>query len=225
METPTSNTPVPKCLSLAAYAYQTMSQFAPGNVVLQELAGKMNAARTKLAQAESAYLTADAQMIPMRVNLTLANYDADEGIKQCKRTAEHADGETNGPLVTHLFPNGTTPIVRPFGAAQIKEMRDLEGRYDGLIERWADAQIEKDKATALRQRYEQALQARTDAAQNVNNMRSLRDLAKKDFLDAYAEVANRIRALFPRNKKKQDLFFDTVTERASAESNSEKAVA
>lgn len=219
MEIPNSKTPVAKCLDLAAYASQTIGQFAPSTIELQELAGKMDAARQLLASAESAYSQAENAMIPIRVDVTLADYSADEGIKQAKRAAELADGEANGALQTHLFPHGTTPIVRPFGAAQIKEMRDLEGRYDGLMGNWNQAQNEKSKLTALREKYELALQTRTDAAQLVNDQRSKRDLAKKNFLDVYAEVANRIRALFPRNKKKQDLFFDVVTGRNANQRN------
>jgi len=223
MEIPNSNTPVSKCLDLAAYASQTIGQFTPSNLELQELAGKMDAARQVLALAEADYTKAESDMIPVRVDVTLADYAADEGIKQAKRAAEMADGEANGPFLMHLFPKGTTPIVRPFGAAQIKEMRDLEGRYDGLVGQWAKAQDEKSKVVALREKYELALQARTDAAQFVNDSRSKRDLAKKNFLDVYAEVANRIRALFPRNKKKQDLFFDAVSNRPAMNRNTQEA--
>jgi len=50
-------------------------------------------------------------------------------------------------------------------------------------------------------------------------------LAKEDFLDVYAEIANRIRSLFPRNKPKQDLFFDAVTNRVRSENDTNEAVA
>ena len=91
----------------------------------------------------------------------------------------------------------------------------MEGRYDGLIGRWTDAGTEKAKVSALREQYAMALQARRDAEQQETNMRAQRDLAKNDFLDVYAEVANRVRALFPRDRKKQDLFFDAISERSS----------
>ncbi len=225
METPTSNTPVAKCLALATYAYQMMTKYATTNVVLLQLASKMAVARDGLASAEDTYSESEANLLPIRVNVRFADHESDECIKQRKRTAEFADGETHGPYAVHLFPNGTTPLTRPFGAAQIKEMRDLEGRYDVLISRWPDAQTEKDKLSAHRQRYEQALQERTDAEQSTANAKVARDSAKEDFLDVYAEVANRVRSLFPRNKKKQDLFFDTVVQRPAAENDVEEAVA
>jgi hypothetical protein len=224
MEIPTSKTPVAKCLALAAYTCQMMGRF-PSSAELVELGAKLSVARDNLAAAERNCAVAEAGMLPARVTVTHADYESDEGLKQSRRAAELADGEAHGPIMMHLFPEGTTPIVRLLGVAQVKQMKDLEGRYDGLMSRWADAQSEKDKITALRQRYEQALNARSNAAQALSNARSLRDLAKEDFLDVYAEVANRVRALFPRNKKKQDLFFDTVTDRGSSEPETENAVA
>lgn len=102
-------------------------------------------------------------------------------------------------------------MTKLFGAAQVKEMRDLEGRYDALSSKWSNAAAEKQQLTLLRERYEQALEGRGEAEQAVANAKSARDFAKAEFLDTYAEVANRIRALYPRNKQKQDLFFDRVT--------------
>ncbi len=219
MEIPTLNTPVTKCLALATFAGQMLSKYAAANAVLLELATKMFGARDKLATAEQAHV------LPMRVNVRFADHESDECIKQRKRAAQLADGETEGPHVLHLFPNGTTPLTRPLGAAQIKEMRALEGRYDALLDRWPDAMAEKNIVTTLRQRYEQSLAERAAAEQTVIDTKAARDLAKEDFLDVYAEIANRIRSLFPRNRSKQDLFFDAVTNRARSENDTNEAVA
>jgi hypothetical protein len=217
MEIPSKNTPVAKCLALATFACQMMSKMAATQVVLQELVVKLNAARDKLATAENAYSAAETNLLPARVAVRFADHESDEGIKQRKRAAEMADGEANGPLASHLFPNGTTPLTKPLGAAQTKEMRDLEGRYDALISTWPDAATEKQQLTFLRQRYELALTTRSSGEQALADAKAARDFAKEEFLDAYAEVANRIRALFPRNKQKQDLFFDRVMQRVPTE--------
>ncbi len=224
MEIPTTKTPVAKCLTLATYSCQMMSQFS-SPTDLAEFATKLSLARDKLEQAEENYQAAETNMLPARVGVMFANYAADEGVKQAHRFAELADGEARGPYVTHLFPDGTNAIVKLLGSTQIKEMRALEGRYAGLISRWNDAQNEKDKISLLRERYELALTARANALQALSDTRSARDLAKEDFLDMYAEIANRVRALFPRNRTKQDLFFDVVTERGHVETESEKEVA
>jgi hypothetical protein len=224
MEIPTSKTPVAKCLALGTYTSQMMGQFSTNSEVTL-LAAKLVAARDALATAERNYAAAEADMLSARVGVMFANHVADEGIKQSQRAAELAEGEARGPLVTHLFPMGTNAIVRLIGSTQVKEMRELEARFDGLLSQWPEAQIEKDKISWLRERYELAVTVRMNAAQALNDARSLRDLAKEDFLDVYAEIANRIRAIFPRNRKKQDLFFDAVTERSNADVETEKEVA
>jgi hypothetical protein len=201
-----------------------MDQF-PDNIELSTLSAKLVSARDKLKQADAHYEDAETKMLPARVSVMFINYAADEGLKQAHRFAQLADGEQRGPYVTHLFPDGTNAITRLTGDSQVKEMRNLEGRYDGLISRWNDAQSEKAKVTQWRERYETALAFRSSALQAVHDARAARDLAKEDFLDTYAEVANRVRALFPRNRKKQDLFFDVVTERGNAETETEKEVA
>lgn len=217
MEIPSKNTPVAKCLTLATYACQMMSKLGTTHVALQELVLKLATARNKLELAEAAYEVAEGQLLPARVAVRFADHESDEGIKQRKRAAEVADGEGNGPYVSHLFPKGTTPLTKRFGATQTKEMRDLEGRYDALLSNWSKAAAEKQQLTLLRERYEQALEARAEAEQTVANAKAARDFAKEEFLDTYAEVANRIRALFPRNKQKQDLFFDRVMPRGPSE--------
>jgi len=224
VEIPTSKTPVAKCLALATYTCQMMRQF-PNNSELAMLSAKLADARNALEKAEENHAAAEANILPARVGVMYADYASDEGIKQAKRVAEMADGVSMGPLAMHLFPEGTNALVRLLGLTQVKEMRDLEGRYDGLLSRWTDAQSEKDKISLLRGQYESAITARTNAAQALSDARSLRDLVKEDFLDVYAEVANRVRALFPRNRKKQELFFDVVTERNSADVEHEKEVA
>ncbi len=223
MEVPSPKTPVEKCLALATYAHQMMEQF-PDNAELQALSAKLTLSRNKLKSAEHSYAEAEANMLPVRVGVMYINYAADEGTKQALRFAELADGEARGPYVMHLFPQGSNAITRLTGASQVKEMRNLEGRYDGLISRWNEAQAEKNKIAQLRERYEFALTVRATALQALQDARAARDLAKEDFLDTYAEVANRVRALFPRNRKKQDLFFDVVTERGHVETESENEV-
>ena len=65
-------------------------------------------------------------------------------------------------------------------------------------------------ACFARKSYEAALSARREALQNASNERTARDLAKEDFLSVYAEIASRVKAEFPRDRKMQDLFFDEV---------------
>lgn len=65
----------------------------------------------------------------------------------------------------------------------------------------------KGKIGASRLDYENALKARKNGYDAEALARAARNLAKEEFLDVYAEVAGRIEAAFPRDKKTQDLFF------------------
>lgn len=71
----------------------------------------------------------------------------------------------------------------------------------------SSAQDKKGNLEASRLQYENALKARKNGVDTEALARASRNLAKEEFLDVYAEVASRIEAAFPRDKKTQDLFF------------------
>lgn len=163
-----------------------------------------------LAEAEAAYLQAVKAIIFARVDVKYADYAADNGVRMAKRGAEMADGKPSGPIASALMPGGVTPIIKPVGATQVNEMRDLEGRYDTLAGSFGEAHAEKAKITALRTTYEEALEARRAAGQKASDLRAKRNFIKEDFLTVYAEIGARVRAEFPRDRAMQDLFFDEV---------------
>jgi hypothetical protein len=210
MQLPNPKTPVPRCVDLAAYSARMLGKFKD-NAVLTALSAKMSSAGEALAAAQAAYGAAAKALIPARVDVKFADLMADLGVVAGQRAAETADGVKNGPIASRLYPAGTTPITKPVGDSQVKEMHVLESRYDGMAASWSSAGAEKAKIVALRQAYEEALNGRRDAAKNAANLRATRNIVKEDFLDLYAEVANRVKAEFPRNKKMQDLFFDDVS--------------
>ena len=86
-------------------------------------------------------------------------------------------------------------------------MRALEGRYKEAESFFPAAIDERQKIEALRVRYETALDERNKGMEAAAQARAARDLAKEEFLDVFTEVANRIKAAFPRDKKTTDLFF------------------
>lgn len=180
------------------------------NPTLVALAHKMLTTQQALADAQTAYLQAVNAIIFARVDVKYADYASDNGVRMAKRGAELADGKASGPIANALMPGGVTPIIKPVGATQVKEMRDLEGRYDALGASWGDAHAEKAKITALRTQYEAALETRRAAGQKASDLRAARNLIKEDFLNVYAEIGSRVRAEFPRDRPMQDLFFDDV---------------
>lgn len=210
MQAPASKTPPDRCVELAFYSGQMLSKF-PQSPVLCQLAARMNSAGAVLDEAQIKYVALIKSLIRARVDVRFADWFADNVIRMAQRAAEIADGKVGGVIASRLYPNGITPIIKPIGATQVTEMRDLESRYDVIVAIWPSADAEKDKIVAARKMYEEALGFRREGLQNASNARTARDLTKEDFLSIYAEIIARVKAEYPRDRKMQDLFFDEVS--------------
>jgi hypothetical protein len=210
LQVPASKTPIARCVQLALYSGQMLSRF-PQNPNLQQLAARMDSAGAILDDVQAKYIASVKTIVRSRVDVRFADWSSDNVIRMAQRAAEIADGKVGGTIASRLYPGGITPIIKPIGATQVQEMRDLESRYEVLSATWPQAASEKDKITTARKSYEDALGARRDALQNAGNARTARDLAKEDFLSVYSEIASRVKAEFPRDRKMQDLFFDEVS--------------
>lgn len=216
MQIPMMKTPVSKCVNLARFAETMFSKF-PQNKTLTALSGTLAAARTALSAAQHAYVEAVSEIVHARAEVRFIDYASDNGVRGAARKVEDADGRKNGRIASIVFPAGMTPVIKPVGATQVREMRDLEGRLEAVAGTWSAAAAEKAAITGLRTSYEAALEARRAAAQKASDKRAARDAAKEDFLDVYAEVAARLKAEFPRDRPMQDLFFDAVADASSSE--------
>ncbi|MRG94457.1 hypothetical protein [Polyangium spumosum] len=203
---PNAKTPTARCELKSLYTRTMLEKFADVPA-LNGLAGKLEGATSALLAREGAYQQKIKELIVVRVEVQFTNRLADQVVRLALKRAEIEDGRPGGRIVTVLFPNGSTPIIKPVGGRQVKEMRALEGRYTESAAIYPAGSDELDKITAARVRYEQALEARRLGMEAAAQARSARNLAKEEFLDVFAEVANRIKAAFPRDKKTQDLFF------------------
>ncbi|AKT42728.1 hypothetical protein [Chondromyces crocatus] len=174
---------------------------------LNGLADNLDAATTNLMGRQVVYSDKVKTMVMLRVEVKYTDLIADQAVRMGLRAAELADGKPGGRIAKTLFPDGTTPIIKPVGGTQVKEMRALEGRYKEVEAIFPAAVDERHKVNVLRTRYESALQGRLTGLEESAQARAARNLAKEEFLDVYSEVANRIRAAFPRDKKTQALFF------------------
>jgi hypothetical protein len=203
---PTMRTPVERCEEKSLHTQAMLAKFSD----VQALAGLgtilVNATSALLARQSELHAKRKA-LILLRVEVAICDRISDQVIRACLKRAEIEDGKAGGRIVTTLFPNGSTPIIKPVGSTQVDEMRQLEGRYDNMAATYSGAADDKNKVATERTRYETALGARKNGIEQVTQARAARDLAKEEFLDVFAEVAGRIQAAFPRDKKTQDLFF------------------
>jgi hypothetical protein len=206
MEVLSMKTPVETCLARAGYTLRMMAKH-PEYPVLGELAPRLAAGRSELAQAERAVGDAEGVLLLARVDVKFEDHASDEWLRGLQSQAQIADRHKGGRVSTTLFPDGMTEIARRQGPPQVKRMRELEGRLEHMTD-WPEAPAQHAALVARRTSYELALDARTEAERGVTRARSARDAAKVRFLDLYAEIAGRIQAAFPRNRRMQELFFD-----------------
>ena len=203
---PNAKTPITRCELKSLYTQAMLGKFSEV-AGLNGLASKLADATNGLLAREQAYEQKVKELILIRVEVKFTDRLADQLVRLSLKRAEIEDGRPGGRIVSVLFPGGSTPIIKPVGGTQIKEMRALEGRYTEIAAIYPAGSADLDKITAVRYRYEQALEARKLGVEATAQARAARNLAKEEFLDVFAEVANRIKAAFPRDKQTQDLFF------------------
>ncbi|MDI1436399.1 hypothetical protein [Polyangium sorediatum] len=214
MQSPTRSTPVSKCLDLAAHSTCMLSKFScqAAFVALEE---KMRAGADELAAAQAEYEKAVKAILPARVDIKYEKYVSDRRIRLSQQKAEIADGKRKGRIASLVFPAGSAPILRLFGASQVEAMIDLEGRLAAAQASWPEAEAEKIELSVLRQRYQAALLNRQIAAQDARDLRVARNAVKDKFLTTYVEVMARVEAELPRDRVSQALFFDEVRTRST----------
>lgn len=209
MKLPNKRTPVRRCLAAAGYSSRMMAKHAD-DPRLVELGGRFDAGRAELAQSQRQLEDAEENLALVRVEVEYEDYVSDRFLRRLLARAEGVDGRKGGKLSQALFPDGLTDITRRQGAVQVEKMRALEARL-AAIQDWADAPALNTELIARRTSYEGAVTLRLEAERQVVTARANRNAAKERFLDLYAEIANQIRAIFPRDRRKQDLFFDQLS--------------
>ena len=203
---PTMRTPIERCEEKSLHTQGVLARF---NSVpaLQGLASILELATGNLLQKQAELVLKRKALIALRIEVLMCDRDSDQLIRACVKRVQIQDGQPEGRLEKTLYPDGSTPIIKPVGTLQVTEMRKLEGRYAAVVEQWPESAEEHRKLVASREKYEAALTARKAGLDAVGQAVVARDVAKEEFLDVFVEVASRIEAAFPRDKRTQDLFF------------------
>lgn len=159
---------------------------------------------------QSAYRAKVVALVPARVEIKLIDLKSADIVRSVKRRADEAGKSVSAAV----FPGGVTPIIRSYGASEVAGLQRLEGLI-AAQSAWSDRETERARIATVRGEYETALKNRADAMTAAAAARAQRDVAKEDFLDAYAAVAGAIKELFPRDRARQDVFFDKVRARST----------
>lgn len=219
MQLPTRNTPITRCETAGAFTqgalrrYTSVFETTPEQTArLESLADTVAAATAMLVEAQNAYRAAVLRLVPLRLMVRLVDLRSDEHVRNLKRATDTAGKEISAVV----FPKGVTPIVRPVGRTQVDALRAVEGRLAAAA-KWQARDTELPRLVAVREQYEAALTSRKEAMVATAALRAQRDAVKEDFLDAFAAVAGAVREVFPRDQRRQDVFFDALRSRSSAD--------
>jgi hypothetical protein len=213
MQVLSKKTPVATCQAQVGYTGRMLAKYAD-NPILAALVPRCEGARAELGAAEFGLAAAEERLMLVRVDVGYEDYAADQWLRRLHHLVQMADGHKNGRLCTRLFPDGLQEITKRQGPSQVKRMRDLEDRL-AATQDWSDAPAQHTALIVQRTRYEDTIASRDAADREVASARATRDAAKERLLDLFAEIAGVIRSEFPRDRRMQDLFFDTQGLRSS----------
>lgn len=120
-----------------------------------------------------------------------------------------------------IFPNGLDAEVRPRGAAQLSASTVLRERLNSQRPAaTVKEQLLKALDTAVAA-LGSALEKRRMAEQALGIARAAEDGARETFVSSYDSNAGAIRQMFPRNRARQDLYFDQFRAGPSAADDNE----
>lgn len=209
MQTPNSKTTILRCLNLAYYAARMLGKFTAQQELL-DLSKGLTDGSDALSKASTIYEASKVAIIQARVDVRYIDWFGDTAISQLLLRAELADGKANGPIYLTLAPAGKTPLVKPFGLAQVQALKDLEGRIKATFTIWPEGPAELAKIQQVRQDYEVALATRDAAWQSAKDLRVLRNVARDQFVILYVNTTLDVKKFYPKDGRMQDLFFDEV---------------
>ncbi len=151
-------------------------------------------------------------LLEARQDLRFAEHDAEQAIRRFSREVEIADGGRRGPLAQALIPDGITPLIAPFGAKQLELLR-------GLVER-----VEKSRAPGVDGVRTEELPKLKAALTALETAVDAYESARRAYLAAFGDelavrdehrlaverLMGQVRAIFPGDRKRQDLVFPDV---------------
>lgn len=177
----------------------------------QGLATAFKLAHDALTVAHAAREQAEDALVEPRANVRFVEAELEMVLRDVADEAHRQDRRTSGEQAFKaIFPDGLDPEVRPRGTGQLAVATALRSRLDlqpaaavvkGLKLKDLDAAI-----AALAS----ALEARRMAEQALGLARANEDGARETFVSSYDGNAGAIRQLFPRNRARQNLYFDQI---------------
>lgn len=164
-----------------------------------------------LAAAKRAREQAEDALIEPRAAVRFTEDALEVVLRDIAAEARSFDRKAGGDLVFKaLFPNGVDAEVRPRGPAQLTVSTALRGRLDTQPSAAAVKALFLTALDAAMAGLGAALDARRKAEDALGSARAVEDGARETFVSSYDSNAGAIRQMFPRNRVRQDLYFDQL---------------
>jgi hypothetical protein len=165
----------------------------------------------QLASAKATREQAEDALLVPRAEARFAESDLEVVLRDLAAQSHMTDRQAGGDFVFKaIFPNTVDAEVRPRGAAQVTAATAVRDRLNTqpaaapVKEQWLG---KLDQAIA---RLSTALEARQAAEQAVGLARAVEDGARETFVSSYDSNMGAIRQMFPRNRVRQNLYFDQL---------------
>lgn len=217
MEIPTSKVATDKLLLLGSYHLTALRRVPE----VAALAASFAPLHEALFNAGAARRAADQGLVEPRVNLLFAEAALDAVIRETAAQAHILDGHSSGPVFDAIFPNGLDAEVGPRSAAQVATTRALITRLESS---GVAASLRESHLGRLRTANDAlaAAVAVRDASLEAQGVAIGREQgAREDFVRAYDANAGIIRSRYPKDRRRQDLFFDTLRKPTGSENDPE----
>jgi hypothetical protein len=126
-----------------------------------------------------------------------------------------------GPAQRAVFPSGLDAELRPRGAAQLAAARAVLQRLRSQPAAAAVATEHGARLEAGIADFDARVAARKVAGETLGLARAHEDGAREQWVAAYDSNAGALRTRFPRQKARQDLYFDVVRTRHAGDDGDE----
>jgi hypothetical protein len=196
------------------------------NQETQGLASAFKPAHDALVAARAAREQAEDALIGPRANARFAEAALEATLRDVAAEAHSQDRKTSGELAFKaIFPNGLDAEIRPRGPSQFTVATALRARLDSQPTAAAVKALKLKDLDAALATLGSALEARRMAEQALGLARANEDGARETFVSSYDSNAGAIRQIFPRNRPRQDLYFDQIRAEQVADDDQQEPAA
>jgi hypothetical protein len=189
----------------------------------QGLGAAFKPAHDALVAARAARELAEDALIEPRANARFAEAALEAVLRDVAAEAHSQDRKSSGELAFKaIFPNGLDAEVRPRGPGQLTVATALRSRLESQPAAAAVKAAKLKDLDAAMATLGSALETRRMAQQALGLARANEDGARETFVSSYDSNAGAIRQIFPRNRARQDLYFDQIRAEQAADDDQQE---